>query len=91
MIEPIDKEEFMRDFKGRKSLSPETKVVIQLQPMTGLKFPCRWNHTGKRRNKKGNPVQICSSAQMLRAAVKRNGFNISHRCRNKLVMVWRFE
>ena len=53
----------------------EVKMVAQLQPFTGIKFPCRWVH---------NPS--CHARLTLRYVAKKNGFKIRTYCEDNIAL-----
>ena len=85
-ITPITQQEF-EEVGGTTSNgpnpSPELIAARKLAPLTGMKVPCRWNHTGPRRH--------CAGGQVLTAGAKRAGIKISTRCKDGTLYVFRYE
>ena len=59
----------------------ETLAVSDLKEGTGIKFPCRWRHSGK--------YKSCSGMAILRHAVKGRGHTTTFRCKDGTLYVWR--
>jgi len=78
-IEPITREEFERVHTSHRS---ECFIALSaLQPMTGIKMPCRWKH-----NKNG-----CTGPGAVYACVKSAGFKIQTSCRDGVFYTFRYE
>jgi hypothetical protein len=79
-IETITVGDFEAGGHHRKT---EGIAVLKLQPMEGLKFPCRWNHHG--------PASQCNGVAVLQGLTRKNGFRISGRCTDGTVRVFRYK
>jgi hypothetical protein len=83
-IMPITEEEFTsHEWRRRKrrSTSPEARAIVALEKETGIKFPCRWNHSR----------EGCAGAAILRAVTRRYGQTARFRCAESTMYVWRVE
>lgn len=78
MIEKITQEEFGTAHNSK--LSEESKAVSELMPESGIKFSCRWSHRPS-----------CGGLPLFYKMANRGGFEISAKCRDGIVMVWRKE
>jgi len=67
-----------RQFWGR-AVSEETVAIRALQPGEAIKFPCRWKH------QHGN----CSGYVSAYTTATKAGFQVTARCRDKVVYVMR--
>ena len=83
-IETITVEDFEAvAHNHQRARTTEGIAVLKLQPMEGLKFPCRWNHHG--------PASQCNGVAILQRITRKNGFRLSGRCIDGTVRVWRYE
>ena len=81
-IEAITKEQFLRigGAHGGQVPCPEWDAVRALTPSTGVRFPCRWQHTHQGQ---------CTGVSGLGSVRKRTGFTLRGRCREGYLYVWR--
>ena len=81
-IMPITEEEFTsHEWRRRKGklLAPEARAIVALEKETGIKFPCRWNHSR----------EGCAGTAILRAVARRYGQTARFRCEESTMYVWR--
>jgi hypothetical protein len=71
-ITPITQDEFPNG---------ESLAVRNLKEGTGIKFPCRWKHSGKSNQ--------CFGMTTLRGTAKRCGHTTSFRCKDGTLYAWR--
>jgi hypothetical protein len=69
----------------------EGTAVLKLQPMEGLKFPCRWKHYHYHKSPNSKRRSKCNGVAVLQGLTRKNGFRISGRCTDGTVRVWRYE
>jgi hypothetical protein len=84
-IETITVGDFEAGGHHRKT---EGIAVLKLQPMEGLKFPCRWKHYHSHAS--GTRPQ-CNGVAILQRITRKNGFRLSGRCTDGTVRVFRYE
>ena len=83
----------VRDFEAvahnhQRARTTEGAAVLKLQPMEGLKFPCRWKHYNYYAS---GPKSQCNGLTVLQTMTRKNGFRISGRCIDGTVRVFRYE
>jgi hypothetical protein len=83
--ESVTQEEFdaLPHSDGGAGRTEEGKLILALEPLTGIKFPCRWNHSGK--------STACNGLTNFRGSWKRHGLDAKGRCRDGTVYVFRYE
>jgi hypothetical protein len=79
MIENITQEEF----QTVRQISTEGWAVQNLQPLSGIKFPCRWHHQQK--------TGICAGTTLVHRSAKKGGFRVSATCKKEIFYVFRYE
>ena len=95
-IETITVEDFEAVAHNHKrARTTEGTAVLKLQPMEGLKFPCRWKHyhyykSPNSKRTSGTRTQ-CYGLAVLQTITRKNGFRISGRCIDGTVRVFRYE
>jgi len=80
-IEPITQEEFEALYVSR-ARSYDHSALSALQPMTGIKFPCRWKHRA---------MGGCSGHANIHPRARRMGFRVNCTCRDGTFYVFRYE
>ena len=79
VVTKIDPTEIPEGFSMGRPLSEETVAIRALQPGEAIKFPCRWKH------QHGN----CSGYVSAYTTATKAGFQVTARCRDKVVYVMR--
>ena len=81
-ITTITQEEFEVGARPSTRRSPETQAIRNAPLNTGLRMPCRWEHS-----KAGQ----CAGSQMMYQFARRHGFHLRTHCANGMLNVWKEE
>lgn len=85
MIEPLSLEEYEavpQALRRGRQPSAETLAIRALNPMMGLKMPCRGGH-------KANKTQGCRVRELAHQTASRQGFRITTKCHEGMVYIFR--